>query len=156
MYYIRYAPSCTPALHRLCPGSSFLTWQGFRSNSLEPQSHHVTIMASEREEMKSLPRPSWLRLLLLRAKNRAAAPSSFSKMTISMVSVRLRTGFTKFNVKDEVEHMVFLSALRRGAGSSKCHPNQEQRQGRAQTLQGVFVYCFKDTGRFNSCFNEHM
>lgn len=134
MYYIRYVPSCTPALHCSSPGSSFLTWQAFRSNLLEPQSHHVTITASEREEMKSLPRPSWLRLLLLRAKKLAAAPSSFSKITISMVSVSLRTGFTKFNVKDEAEHMIFLSALRRGAGSSKCHPNQEQRQGRAQDI----------------------
>lgn len=149
-------PPALPALHCSCPRKFPHNLAKLQKHSLSPQSYCVTITASEREEVKSLPGSSRLRLSLLRGMKLAAAPSSFSKMTISMISVRLRTRFTKFSVKEEAEHMVFLPALRRWAGSSKSHPNQEQRQRRARANTRGHHLLFQRHRRFSSCFNKHM
>ena len=116
-----------------------------------------TMLAPEREEMHHLPRPGWLRLLLLRGMKLAAGPSSCSQMTMPLVSTGLRRSFIKFNVKEEAEHTVPLSALMGWADSSNYHPDEKQRYwDMHKTIQVVAICCSTEIIRFNSCFYEHM
>lgn len=136
------------------PGGSFISWQSFRSNSLQPK--NFTVTACERGEINGLARPGWLRLLLLRGKKPTAAPSSFLKMGCLWSLPALGAAFPSRMLQREL-NIDLLSALRGWADSSKCPSNQKLRhRDMHKTIQVANHCCFKEIIRFNSCFHKHM